>query len=638
MILSRPVIHQQFRQLTWHLLACFALIIVLPVEEAFMNLKDGSGFYSEYFWRFSIMFSPFLAGIIGCANVQGDLNEKRYNFWRSKPAGARSFIALKYFLGLTAALLIMLSPVIFSFVTCQLTFGSSPGHLPISDGLEPLASILFGVMTYSLCFGCNVVIRSSARAWLTAMLISCFVLILPFVLPLGYKDFVSDVILYMPVLYIVHILAVSAAAFVFSLFAVQHDWHLKINFKRLLWGGGLLLFTLLMLFGSQVANIKVLQEKQIEHGSRFSNISNIGEEILLDGTFYVDVENNNISTRNLYNSDKKLVFSKDVHADRYKGYRTARLPRGGGRWGGPFKIINDQMYAFEIHACYRDEKGDYPIWGFSKRFYEKLYIRSFKFDTYFRPAGFIDISDYIKKGKSGRPFITMRLVDNKIVLLINNNSLIVVDVSDPMQLKLIDEKPYTVTGSIRGWLQVGGQVAGSKDITIPIIPTDKISIEERIKFSIDHYFLPSYRILHPDIFRHSMVDVNDGKISFVVVSSGEISRFDVTGWDDEKIYCKFSAKRPFTMLERITDRYNIHGYQFVHDGNLYMCGPHSLLVFDIRSKGRIRKLGHFVRSRFYYISDIAVLEDGNILMIMRYRPKSKERDDEKQYLYLLKSP
>ncbi len=92
------------------------------------------------------------------------------------------------------------------------------------------------------------------------------------------------------------------------------------------------------------------------------------------------------------------------------------------------------------------------------------------------------------------------------------------------------------------------------------------------------------------------------------------------------------------MLERITGRDYDYSYQFVHDGKLYMYSSHSLLVFDIRSKGRIRKLGHFVRSRFYYISDIAVLEDGNILMIIGCRPKSKERDDEKRYLYLLEGP
>jgi len=77
------IIHQQVCQLRWHLLACLGLIMVLPIEDAVVNLREGDGFHSIRLVYAAITFSPLLAGLIACANVQGDLNEKRYIFWRS---------------------------------------------------------------------------------------------------------------------------------------------------------------------------------------------------------------------------------------------------------------------------------------------------------------------------------------------------------------------------------------------------------------------------------------------------------------------------------------------------------------------------------------------------------------------------
>ncbi len=88
------IIHQQICQLKWHLLACLGLLMVLPVEEAVVNLKEGDGFFSTAMTFPVVFVGPLLAGLIACANVQGDLNEKRYIFWRSKPANIKLLITL----------------------------------------------------------------------------------------------------------------------------------------------------------------------------------------------------------------------------------------------------------------------------------------------------------------------------------------------------------------------------------------------------------------------------------------------------------------------------------------------------------------------------------------------------------------
>ena len=252
MRISWAIIYQQIRQLFWHLLICFGLVLLIPLEEAIINLRDGEGFFSVFAWRLSIVFSPLLTGLIGCANVQADLNDKRYMFWRSKPASTKLFIALKYFIGLIAALMFVMSAPVFAFISCRLNSLEFQVYLPGSNNTGVLSSVLIGIMTYSLCFGGNVLIRKSARAWLLGMVMACFVLVVPFMLPLGYKDFVSDVIVSMSAFYILLIVIVSAIAFVFSLFAAEYDWYLKTNLKRILWAGFGLAFAVTMFFSSQV--------------------------------------------------------------------------------------------------------------------------------------------------------------------------------------------------------------------------------------------------------------------------------------------------------------------------------------------------------------------------------------------------
>jgi hypothetical protein len=163
------------------------------------------------------------------------------------------------------------------------------------------------------------------------------------------------------------------------------------------------------------------------------------------------------------------------------------------------------------------------------------------------------------------------------------------------------------------------------------VPVEGISIEEKIKLSIDWYY-SNY------IYEASIVDIHDGKLAFFFVDYDDIVRFDVTRWDKENIYCRFSTARSLTILEGMTGALE-RRKAFVKNGKLYCHGDKTLLVFDIRSNRRIRKLGHFVRMD-YDIEDIAVLEDGNILLCVRWdgdfgRIRSNE---EKNYLYLLKNP
>ena len=610
------IIHQQICQLRWYLLACFGLIMVLPVEEAIVNLKEGGGFYSLSLAVAAISFSPLLAGLIACANVQGDLDEKRYIFWRSKPANVKLLMTLKYFVGLIASLVVLACPAVFAIATAVL-FAKEPVER------EPIFSApfltLIAVMTYSLCFACNVLVRKSARAWLIGMLLAGLLLVLPFVLPLNYKDFVTDITSWTWSAYLTIVLSASAAAFVFSLYATQHDWHLRTNLKGLLWVGAGLLFVLMMLFSSQVANIKVLEERPLQEneigpswGKPFQWIAG---RLIFQGRSYVEINKDSICFSNTSDTLQAAI----TRVPSVDSPLTLIYPNP---WRGAlFKKAGEDLYSFIMRAEYRRE-GKTTV-------YQKIHLARYKlFAGSWMPTGEIDLTDCLT-GRTTTLRMAMRVIGNLIVASVHQ-SCIVGDVTDPAELKRIDTK-FDVLKAPRSYFP-----DRQKEFSIPLVPLGEIGIEERIRLSIDLNYQFYYG--KNDIYESSIVDIHNGKIAFFLVTSRDVARFDVMRWDQENIYCKFSSARPFTILETIMGQLYFRE-AFVKDGRLYCHGKDTLLVFDVRSDHRIRKAGHFVRVSCT-IEDFAVLDDGRILLYAWRDDLSCMwgRYHQQRYLYFLANP
>jgi hypothetical protein len=219
----------------------------------------------------------------------------------------------------------------------------------------------------------------------------------------------------------------------------------------------------------------------------------------------------------------------------------------------------------------------------------------------------------------------MRLFDKTLVVIINN-SIVTVDATNPVELKRIDTK-LDVLDRRRYPLD------RRKEFAIPLLPVEGIDMEDRIKLSID------WRYRRYDMHENSIVDIHDGKFAFFFVDRDDIEWFDVTRWDKEEIYCSFSSSRPFTILETMTTQNYNYNY-FVRNGKIYSSKNDTLMVFDIRSSDRIRKLGHFVRMD-YAIEDIAVLENDDILLLIRWTQnfaKSPNSQSKKRHLFLLENP
>jgi hypothetical protein len=433
-------------------------------------------------------------------------------------------------------------------------------------------------------------------------------------------------------------LVTPAAAFVFALYAAKHDWHLKTNLKGLLWAGAGLVFLLLMLFSSQVANIKVLDEKEIE-GRGWHTLNYAGNRILYRGHSYIDDDKDSISFRKIGSGNVGTNIYSNIGTDS-EGRRIHYGPRVAGynvRFHPSFdrflfKDTGNDMFSFNIQAYYRREGQGQS----QKLFYEKVYLRSYQHTgKSWMPVCELDISDCLTDNIN-RVRLAMRIIDNKLVACVND-SIIVVDVTAPKKLKLIDKKIDVLP---QYWPHI--DTDNKEEFDIPLVPVEGIELQERIKLSIDL----NYRFHYSgnNIYETSIADIHDDKISFAFVKHDEIARYGVTRWDDENVYCRFSTSRPYTILEAATGTPGRFGPKFVKNGKLYCYTNSTLLVFDIRSNRRIRKLGHFVRMD-YDIEDIAVLEDDNIVLCVRWRPEfirnrsiKRRSKDDKYYLYLLKNP
>ena len=625
----RAIVHQQICQLKWHLLACLGLIMVLPLEEAAVSFRAGDGFRSLGLAVAAASFSPLLAGLIACANVQGDLSEKRYIFWRSKPASVKKLMALKFLVGLIASLIIVACPLIFAVLSTALCGEDIDArdieyYLPIP--------IIVAVMTYSLCFGCNVLVRNTARAWLIGMLLAGFVLVFPFMLPLGFTDIVSEVGMWKFGAYPAIIVIVSMAAFVCALYAAQHDWHLRTNLKGLLCVAAGLVLVLLLLFSSQVANIRVLDEEVIGGSGTFDRV---GSRVIIQGEGYVNVGKKGISLQKI-RSNGGGVAGPPIHGNigidsegneiiygpRVKGYHMESYPRSPNAL---YMETEDGTYYFGIISYYRRE-GEEPG---AKCIYETVYLRSYKLvEDSWRVVGELDISGCLTDRKN-YVRMAMRLVDKTLVVCVNR-SLVAVDVTKPDELKEVDKKLDVVRFGTR-WL---GDEERRKEFYLPMLPVEGIGMEEKIRLSIDLV----YRFNH--IYDTSIVDVRDGKIAFFGESQRDVARFDVTRWDDEKIYCRFSVARPFTALETVVSQYGGPSDRlFVQDQKLYVTQDQQLMVFDIRSDRRIRKVGHFARMDCR-VEDIAVLDDHRLLLCawLNAGPAGRNTYGEQRHLYLLENP
>ena len=647
----KGIIHQQICQLKWHILACIGLVMVLPIEELFVGFKDGFGFDNGASVIVSFMFAPLLAGLIACANVQADLNDKRYIFWRSKPAGVKLMITIKYFIGLVISIIIFACPIVFGIIVTAIY-----KEKVSEDMLKfciPLC-LLLTIMIYSLCFGCNVLVRNTARSWLIGILLVVFLLVLPFILTLNYRDY-FDIFdtwcIYLTIAFIA-----TAAAFILSLIAAQHDWHLKTNLKGLLWAVAGLVFVLLILFSSQVANIKVLDEKEIEPLNQlvsewgidgFRNyVSTGGVSGIDDGdiqliweTYPLDYDGENVTFRmfNYIQADNNKISLKTIESSpdiitfpltKMEGYESSSYPY----YGRLIRNIGNNLYSFQTITYYRREKEEINQKIHYTHIYEKLFLRCYKFTgKSWQPVNELDISDCIIDNT--HPDTTMRIIGNKLIVFVNK-SFVEVDLTNPEKLKTINTRLNVLKYEPNFYYY---NFDPGEKLTIPMVPVEGIDIKEKIRLSIDRKFCFAY--FWNRIYESSIVDINEEKISFFLSSRSRnsILRFEVTGWDEKHIHCEVKTSRPLTILEGMTGA-SYSRQIFVKNGKLYCGEEGSLMVFDIRSSRGIRKLGHFVRMD-YSIEDIAVLNNGNILLYMRWNRNLSNFDEPvKNVLCLLKNP
>lgn len=616
------IICQQIVQLRWHLLASLGLIMVLPLEEAAVNFKDGAGFYSIGASLAVLWMTPLLAGLIACANVQADMEDRKYLFWRSKPVRAWIFILLKFLTGLGVSFVVLAVPFLFTWISTAICTKDK------SLGLGDLSAVLFlcllylpiPIMTYSLCFFSNVLVRKTARAWLIGMAAAGLVLLVPFFLPINLKKTVCEEYPILLFMFPAVAAAAALAVFLLSLWAVRHDRRLRTNLKGLLWAAAGILFALMLFFGRQVANIKVLDEKKSPDPYLY-DLNTIDDKVLLGYHYAIGIRDRQINFEDCHAKpfpqirEELLSMPPEYKIDKNLEIRLSYSTMG---WPTCYHQIGDNTFAFGLFSAVLEKKD--PNKSYTDCYFKNLYLRSFQFqEGTFLPVSTVELSDLLVEEE--RPLLGMRIIEDKLIVLINR-SCVVAEISSTGTVQIL--KKYPNHTKIR-WQRL--DLNRQQEFLIPLVPAEQIPVEQRIKLSIDWYNWKLYR--SEQMFDHTITDRHGETIRFYVLSEVEdeqyeLARYEVVRWDKQSVYCKFKDSRPFTFLEQLFGGIYDHRCSFVQKGKFYFYTYQKLMVFDVRFK-RIRKLGHFERTHHHFsIEDIAVLEDGNILIAERKYDEGRE--------------
>ena len=636
-------VHQQVFQLKWQVLASLGLIMVLPLEEAVVILYEGDGFASSGLTMVTIWLTPLLAALIACASVQADMDERREAFWRSKPVSSHWFVSGKFIVGLILSLMIFICPLLFAWIITTL-FGEdilNKNHFLI------LSVLFITLLTYSVCFFCNVLMRTTARAWLIGLTIACFALLIPFILPLDVKDVYADLFIGSGLLeaYMVVILGLTVLAFLGSLLAVPHNWRIHTHLRGLLWGGAGLIFVAFLLFSHQIANIKVLDEQPLSENLMFHSMSKRDNKIILsalkgnyqDEVYEVITHNDTIQLETIPGPSQATLDAIEKARSSTPQFEYPKdLERADYPYGTTPTVtyqIDSQVYHCSLSSYYRTGEVTKENGRVEKRnLYEKVYLRTYRdVAEHAIPLASLDLSDFLHNQEN--PLLAMRLIKNKAVALISDHCL-VLDLSVPGSPTIIEDKPLPRSLRFFGARRVDAGV-------FKLLPVKSIDTQDRIKLSIDLASAPYsderwqglYSRWHADILNQT------DPITYVLVTDKSVNRYEVTDWDDQNVTCRLMDKRPFTILETLFGNIYWDDRYFVKDNNLYLYNGSMLMVFDVTGP-RIRKLGQFERisHRVGGIETMEVLDNGDILLLSAYQKWQGKDYTRTAVLQLLKNP
>ncbi|NQV34762.1 MAG: hypothetical protein HQ515_18860 [Phycisphaeraceae bacterium] len=605
-------IHQQVFQLKWHILACLGLIMILPVEETIVSLHDGDGFsYTATVVTFWL--TPLLAALIACANVQGDLDERRDLFWRSKPVGVCRFISGKFLIGIVLCLVILACPILWMWITTTLSGQrrlDGPSHYYVY-------SIAFvSLLAYSMCFFCNVLVRKTARAWLIGLVFTCFVLLIPLLLPLNIKDVYADMAMekWIMAAYVGVILGGTVLAMIGSIVAAQRNCKVHTQLRGLLWGGAGLIFAVILLFSRQIANIQILDEKPISRTS-YPGLVRRGDKVTVQfsetqKSYEIETQNRTIELVELQERPSASETAREAYeaarslAPKFENYRDMKFGRDSkymeiDRDSGQYRL---HLVAYNRTESFIKKNGT----GGQRRIYEKAYLRSYRvMEGGSIPLESLDLSDYLERDE--HPRLAMGLTEDRVVVLLNKTCL-AIDLSDLQAMEVVESKP--IKRNYHG-----------PDERVDLIPLESIDMGDRVRLSIQWRGL-------------QCIPTNNDNSDYVTVTAEGMALYKIEKWDEKRAYAKLLDKRSYTFWERMGWRDQL----FVRGGKLYRSSRNKLMVFDV-SGTRIRKLGHYERlSPKYGIEKIEVDTNGNILMLSGYEEMRDGEHKRTEFLQLLKNP
>jgi hypothetical protein len=251
---------KEWHEVRWFLIVALCLFVGMPIAGSIEGHVSGS--FRHFFFDAApwvLTLGGALAVIIAVGTVCSDLGGRREDFLRSRPLNLLRWVLVKYLVGLAAALVACMLPLVVEMSVNNF----SAFHTNIAITWYPF----FWIALYTLAFLSAVLVRRTAHAMMLALAAMLLMYFLPVVLPfLQYMsiDWVLDrsqELAYhgksysLPwgahfelrqLLFIACMLGVSATALATTMLAIARNWRIESGTKMMYWSVGsalLILFT-----------------------------------------------------------------------------------------------------------------------------------------------------------------------------------------------------------------------------------------------------------------------------------------------------------------------------------------------------------------------------------------------------------
>lgn len=254
---TTALVWKEYRETHWFLWAGLSLFIAPMLLELGINYSRGH-LSTDSGEGMVLGLGGLLAVLLAVAVTARDLHDSLETFWRSRPIGTWRLVAIKYIVGLTVLLAIVLITMGVQIAFQAADLMRRIGQFRITGSFAAwvtFAHTFTLIIIYSVAFLIGCLVRQAAQATILSVaagLIIYFVpMLIPALAPVGVFSLMEDIVRNYGTdwgrytVFIAAMLGGSAAAFVLAVQAVKRQWRLRTDQRLIYWTlGGVVILLL----------------------------------------------------------------------------------------------------------------------------------------------------------------------------------------------------------------------------------------------------------------------------------------------------------------------------------------------------------------------------------------------------------